>query len=82
MYIHVYIYIYIYVSTYVCMCVYIYIYTYMYKNIFCIYIYIYIYPMRCARQPATVPNLRLKIEESCSEKQLNLVQNLKKIGEN
>ena len=27
--------------------------------------------MRCARQPATVPNLRLKIEESCSEKQLN-----------
>ena len=31
--------------------------------------------MRCARQPATVPNLRLKIEESCSEKQLNSIQN-------
>ena len=47
------------------------------------YIYIYIlYPMRCARQPATVPNLRLKIEESCSEKQLNLVQNWRKISEN
>ena len=38
---------------------------------------VYDYPMRCARQPATVPNLRLEIEESCFENQLNSVQNWK-----
>ena len=33
------------------------------------------YPVRCTRQAATVPNLRLEIEESCFENQLNSVQN-------
>ena len=33
------------------------------------------YPVRCARQAATVPNLRLEIEESCLKNQSNSVQN-------
>jgi hypothetical protein len=33
------------------------------------------YPVRCARQVATVPNLRLEIEESCLKNQSNSVQN-------
>ena len=43
-----------------------------------IYIYIYIYPVRCARQAATVPNLRLEIEESCLKNLSNSVQNSRK----
>ena len=38
--------------------------------------------MRCARQAATVPNLRLEIEESCLKNHSNSVQNLRKIVEN
>ena len=33
------------------------------------------YPVRCARQAATVPNLRLEIEESCLKNLSNSVQN-------
>ena len=36
------------------------------------------YPVRCARQAATVPNLRLEIEESCFKNQSNSDQNWKK----
>ena len=36
------------------------------------------YPVRCARQAATVPNLRLEIEESCLKNHLNSVQNSEK----
>ena len=35
------------------------------------------YPVRCARQAATVPNLRLEIEESCLKNLSNSVQNSK-----
>ena len=31
--------------------------------------------MRCARQTATVPNLRLEIEENCFENLVNSIQN-------
>ena len=37
-----------------------------------------IYPVRCARQAATVPNLRLEIEESCLKNLSNSVQNSRK----
>ena len=36
------------------------------------------YPVRCARQAATVPNLRLEIEESCLKNLSNSVQNSRK----
>ena len=38
--------------------------------------------MRCARQTATVPNLRREIEESCFENQLDSVQKFGKNHEN